>query len=61
LTSAIQAEKLSWKTTTKFMERPGSLGYIFVKSGWNAIAKLTVVIMEPSFGGWIFLITIEKV
>jgi hypothetical protein len=38
LTSAIQAEKLSWKTTTKFMERLGCVEYIFVKPGWNAIA-----------------------
>jgi hypothetical protein len=29
LPSATQAEKLSWKTTIKFMERPGCLGYIF--------------------------------
>jgi hypothetical protein len=29
LTSATQAEKISWKTTTKFMERRGCLGYIF--------------------------------
>lgn len=57
---ATQAEKLSWKTTTKFMERPGCVGYIFVKPGWNAIAKLTVVLMECFFSRQIFPITIER-
>jgi hypothetical protein len=48
LTSAIQAEKLSWKTTTKFMERPGCLGYIFGKPVRNAMVKLPVVLIEHS-------------
>ena len=53
-------EIISWKITTKFMERPGCVGYIFVKPGWNAIAKLTVVLMECFFSRQIFPITIER-
>jgi hypothetical protein len=49
LTSATQAEKLSWKTTTMFMESSGCLGYIFGEPGRNGMLELTVVLMERSF------------
>jgi hypothetical protein len=54
------AEIFSWKTTTKFIERPGCVEYIFVKPGRNGMIE-TDYCLERSFGRLNFLITIEKV
>jgi hypothetical protein len=42
------------------MERPDCLGYIFGEPVRNGMVELMGCLMEPSFGGLDFLITIEK-
>jgi hypothetical protein len=60
LTSATQAEKLSWKNTTKFMERPGCREYIFGEPARNRMVGIDGCFNGVLFWRIRFFITIKK-
>jgi len=60
-TDAYSTTIISWKTTTKFMKTPGSLGYIFAKSRSNEIVGSSYFLRGTSCERLDFSTTIDKV